>query len=156
MPVPLRRVPGAGGGDFRVPFDDDMRLPVGGGGQLPADDAEPMGDFESVNHDPGHEFIPSRGGETPREGQQGGGGGGQATPTRPMEPQPISGQTPIQVTQPMASASPQALTSTLRNKGAYGGPSGLTQGGFGLPFDPTSNNKSDPIQFLIQQLIGGR
>jgi hypothetical protein len=155
MPA-IRRMPGAGGGDFRVPFDDDMRLPLqpGGGGQLPADDAEEMAPFESINADPTHGGTPSRNGETPREGQ--GGGGGNATPTRPMEPQPISGQNPIQITQPMASASPQALTSTLRNKGVYGGPSGLTQGGFGLPFDPTSNNKSDPIQFLIQQLLGGR
>lgn len=97
-----------------------------------------------------------RGGESPRERQQGGQAGGNATKTQPMEPSPISAQTPMQVTQPLASPSPQALTSTLRGAGGmFGGQGGLTGGGLGMPFDPTSNQDSDPINTLMKLLSQG-
>ena len=102
-----------------------------------------------------------RGGETPRERQSsqslpGPMGGSAATPDRPMSPTPLAGLPPVQVTNPLPKPSPTALTSTMRGLGGhFGGQSGLTGGGFGLPFDPTSNNKSDPILTLLQKLQGG-
>jgi hypothetical protein len=56
----------------------------------------------------------------------------------------------------MPGTPPQALTSTLRGRGGYfGGQGGLTGGGFGMPFDPTSNSESDPISSLLKQILGG-
>lgn len=91
----------------------------------------------------------ARGSETPRER------GGDATPTRPMSPDPVVGHPPVQVTQPLPSESPMALTSTLRSRGLFGGAGGLTGGGLGVPFDPTSNSQSDPINTLLKKLLGG-
>ncbi len=75
--------------------------------------------------------------------------------TQPMEPSPVSAGTPMQVHPAMPGVGPQALTSTLRSKGVFGASGGLQGGGFGLPFDPTSNQQSDPITSLLQKLLGG-
>jgi hypothetical protein len=118
--------------------------PMGGGGG--DDGGEPT---ELGGGEPG-----ARGGQGPRENFPG--GGGTATPTRPMTPTPISGGPPVQVTPPIPGPSPASLTSTLRGRGGvYGSQGGLQGGGFGLPFDPTSNQKSDPISDLLKQLLGG-
>ncbi len=37
----------------------------------------------------------------------------------------------------------------------FGSSGGLKGGGLGMPFDPTSNQKSNPIDTLLQQLLGG-
>jgi hypothetical protein len=124
---------------------------------------------------PGDEGVPSRSGESPREreapagpfapysvpgripdGDERGAPGGEATPTQPMTPSPVAGVPPVKISHPMPGPNPQAMTSTLRGKGGYfGGQGGLTGGGFGLPFDPTSNAASDPITTLLQKLLGG-
>lgn len=117
--------------------------------------------------------IPARGGSTPRESEaerqrervpdSGGaadpGGGPSFAPRKPSVPTPQAG-----IVQPQpgpipfnpmdgGGMSPENLAKPLRLRGFYGSQGGLTGGGFGLPFDPISNQDSDPISSLIEQLM---
>lgn len=83
----------------------------------------------------------------------------EAAPPRPSEPTPMAGSsfnsgmvgglTPFQ---PMGTPDIGSM-ATPRSQGVYGGPGGLTGGGFGVPLDPTSNAQSDPIDTLIKYLL---
>ena len=147
------------GGGFQDPEvrprPSQFVLPQDGVNREPA--PQQLGEFGDNFTDP---RTQERGGETPRERratQMGGPmGGSAATPDRPMSPTPLAGLPPVQVTNPLPKPSPTALTSTMRGLGGhFGTQGGLSGGGFGLPFDPTSNNKSDPILTLLQKLQGG-
>jgi hypothetical protein len=104
----------------------------------------------------------ARGGESPRERgatmgapPMGGNTGGQPTSMPPMAPSPVAGQGLVP-SAPLPGPNPQALTSTLRGSGGmFGSQGGLQGGGFGLPFDPTSNQESDPISSLLKLLQKG-
>lgn len=111
--------------------------------------------------------IPARGGSSPRENEAekmrerlgDEGGGPSFAPRKPSVPTPQAG-----IVQPQpgpipfnpmdgGGMGPENLAKPLRLRGFHGSQGGLTGGGFGLPFDPISNQDSDPISSLIEQLM---
>jgi hypothetical protein len=133
------------------PFDDSMDPRARGSFQVPQGPPEDIPRPEGPVGPEGPEIpIPpgddARSGESGRERAM-----TQQTPRKPMEPTPMAGSG-MTVSPPMPQMPMEALTSTLRGRGNFGGAGGLTQGGFGLPFDPTSNQQSDPISGLLSML----
>lgn len=160
----------------RPGFDPDQYGPpkghqYGGGAPLPTGPEESPGppgtqDVPTLPPPgPGGEIgpIPARSGESPREraggaAQGGPGGGAGFAPPRPRSPQiqagavqpPSPGPVPFD---PMADTGAMSLAKPLRLRGFHGKAGGLTGGGFGMPFDPVSDEQSDPISSLIEQLL---
>lgn len=90
-----------------------------------------------------------QGGETPRERDS------MSARRRPINPTPMAGAGGIS---PGGGDDLSAMLGGMGGMnvgGAFGGRGGLTHGGFGLPFDPQSNQTSDPISTLIQMLQKG-
>lgn len=141
------RVTQDGGGEFMPPDRPDRNPPfISDDRGMPPNELPGPGDIAG-----------ERAGTSPRENPTLGGGvnmrspGGQATPGRPMSPTPMAGS--VMPFQPMGSPSPASLTRP-RSGNLYGSMGGLQGGGLGLPLDPTSNQKSDPISTLLQLLMG--
>lgn len=152
---PVRRAPTQ---DFSK--YDDMYDPRANAGPVDSPGAigpqspvpEPPGPMPQDPQLPDDVIIGGRGGETPREradvagmGSPGGMTGGMPTPRMPMVPTPQAGAPGPSVNPPM----PQLMGPRQR---LLGGSGGLTGGGLGVPFDPTSNQKSDPISSLMELL----
>jgi hypothetical protein len=118
---------------------------------------------EVPNAPPPPVVQPERGGETPRERAASGGGGGTgspgltgglATPPRPRVPTPVAGAAGQPPQGPSVNSPLPPIVSQARQRSLMGGLGGLTMGGLGVPFDPTSNQKSDPISSLMELLKG--
>jgi hypothetical protein len=160
--MPLMRKPSPGGVERT---ETNFQRPMAGMG----DQEGPMVS-DSFGNPPGSDIggrmpvgpIADRAGLDPRDNPTLGGGsgptlrqpgGGQATPGRPMEPSPMAGGVspgPMPF-KPMGAPSPVSLTKAPRGN-LYGSMGGLQGGGLGLPLDPVSDQKSDPISSLIQML----
>lgn len=147
--MPILRTP-------RQPFDDAMDPRGRGSFQVPQGPPEsPLDQFAPTDDDIPPNNVPIPGGDGARGGESGRERGSNitnSTPKKPIEPTPMAGSMGPSINPPMAGVSPEALTSVLRGRGNFGGLGGLTEGGFGMPFDPTSNQKSDPIEGLLSTL----
>lgn len=100
--------------------------------------------------------IEAKSGESPRER---GALGAQASLRRPSTPTPMSGSTfspgmgqGLMPFQPLDQAEGSTLTNPQGS--LFGSAGGLKGGGLGVPLDPTSNQQSDPIAFLMRLLKG--
>lgn len=116
-------------------------------------------------------------GETPRErgnttlrqlGQGIGASGpnAEASPARPRTPTPMAGSSisatsgggsseGVQPFSPMGSPDVGSM-ATPRSRGLYGSQGGLQGGGLGVPLDPVSNQRSNPIDMLLELLSKSR
>ena len=150
-----------------APTQDQIPDRLSGGGENPlTDPSVPWYERPGVEVD-FNEPIAGRGGETPRERSKPGGGAGGAAPTRPRSPQPMAGSTfqagmgggmgsgGVMPFDPMGGSPDVGSLATPRLRGLFGGAGGLTEGGLGVPLDPTSDLESDPISTLLKLLQGG-
>lgn len=78
-----------------------------------------------------------------------------SVPPSPMEPTVRAGQPGIPTFSPMPPVPGVSLAKPRGMGSLFGSAGGLQGGGLGLPFDPVSNQKSLPIDGLIQMLKKG-
>lgn len=104
----------------------------------------------------------AQGGETPRErGDMQQQQQFQSAPRQPQVPTPMAGTEQTMGGGPQGTipftpmGGPDAASqASPRLRSLFGGGSGLTGGGLGVPLDPISNQQSDPINMLMQLLQG--
>jgi hypothetical protein len=144
---------------------------------------KPLEEFSGEPETRGTIGDESRSGESPREraatpppmpqtSQMRAPGGSVAAPSKPSSPTPMAGSTMLPPEQgvtpfePMNESGGMAPRAQMRNPGmpVAGGGSmsggllgslgGLQGGGLGVPFDPASDQQSDPMSLLMELLQG--